>query len=309
MIRINSLDLNTHMMNLKTMIFLLVLTPCIAQGYKPLLDDYNEWHFTYCFFGCSTDRYFTNGDTLVDGLDYKILDGYHFISRTFLLREEPSDRKVYLNFVESTGNTEYLLYNFSLNVGDSIDMRNPITPFPDEAGYYRLDSIIPRPLVDGLDYRHFYLSPTESNTISTTNAIWIEGVGSLSLINAPSGYPDINDVGHLSCFFKNSIPFYSNLDSIDGCEPVIILNNRDFSESLEKVEIPSLIRNDYGQINNAESIRFVDIFDLNGRRIANLENNGQNEIDLNFSAYKSGIYLVVIYDKHFKKRTFKVLVD
>jgi len=107
-------------------VFLFICCSTIfAQEYKPLLDDYNEWHLTYCYTGCYTDVYYTDGDTIVDGMDYKVLDGFHFISRTFLLREELIERKVYLNFVQDTGNTEYLLYDFLLNVGDTFDMKNP----------------------------------------------------------------------------------------------------------------------------------------------------------------------------------------
>ncbi|MBV1924470.1 MAG: hypothetical protein KUG68_10640 [Flavobacteriaceae bacterium] len=152
-------------------IFLLIcFTPLFGQEYKPLLDDYNEWHQTYCFFGCYTDIYYTDGDTIVDGLDYKILDGYHYISRSFLLREEVQERKVYLNLTLNGISTEYLLYDYSLAVGDSIDMKNPITPFPEDAGYYTLDSIVPRPLVDGNEYRHFYFKPSESNNVSFNKA-------------------------------------------------------------------------------------------------------------------------------------------
>ena len=59
-----------------------------SQDYVPLLDDYNEWQVTNCYFGCLTDVYYTDGDTITDGHHYKILDGYHFISRTILLRED-----------------------------------------------------------------------------------------------------------------------------------------------------------------------------------------------------------------------------
>lgn len=140
-------------------IFILPLfVPCIAQDYKPLLDDYNEWQVTHCYYGCLTDAYYTDGDTIVDGMNYKILDGYHFISRTFLLREELVAKTVYLKFLQASGNEEYLLYDFSLNVGDSIETKNPISPFPTNGGYYKVDSIISSPLVDGNHYRHFYLS-------------------------------------------------------------------------------------------------------------------------------------------------------
>lgn len=63
--------------------FLLCGLQSQAQEYVPMLNGTNEWKVTNCFFGCITDTYFTDGDTLVDGLNYKILDGYHYISRSF----------------------------------------------------------------------------------------------------------------------------------------------------------------------------------------------------------------------------------
>ena len=91
-------------------------------------------------------------------------------------------------------------------------MRNPIAPFPKNAGFFDLDSIIPRILEDGEPYNHYYFSPSDSNEISDNNCVWIEGVGSLSIINALSGLPDINGAGHLSCFLNKGI--YSTLTSI-----------------------------------------------------------------------------------------------
>ena len=294
-------------------LFLLCLfvcySPLFSQDYKPLLDNYNEWHLTSCYFGCLSDVYYTDGDTLVDGNEYKILDGFHYISRTFLLREELPNRKVYLNIVDPAGNNEYLIYDFAMNIGDSIDMKNPISPFPENAGYYRLDSIIPRPLVDGNDYRHFYFSPSPSNTISTTNAVWVEGAGSLSLINAPSGNPDINGAGHLSCSFKNSNLFYSNLDSIDGCEPVIVLDINEFNDPLSEVQLSNSLTNNNCHLVNIEQVKFIDIYDLNGRRIKEFTNNGSNELTIDFSAYKSGVYIILVTSKQFKKRTFKVIIN
>ena len=204
---------------------IVILTCCNlvnAQNYKPLLDDTNEWHFTNCYFGCLTDIYYTDGDTLVAGNNYKILDGYHYISRDFLLREELSTQRVYLRKLNNnTIGEEYLLYDFSLQEGDIFEMRNVITPFPENGGNFVLDSIRSRVLEDNQDYAHYYFSPVPANTISDNNCIWVEGVGSLSIINAPSGLPDINGVGHLSCFFKQGELFYTNLDSISQCNPTL----------------------------------------------------------------------------------------
>ncbi|HLV92376.1 MAG TPA: T9SS type A sorting domain-containing protein [Aequorivita sp.] len=293
----------------KTLLILSFFTviPTIAQDYKTLLDNYNEWQLTTCFNGCLTDMYYTAGDTLVDGKEYKILDGYHYISRTFLLREDVSSKSVYINFVSRSGNTEYLLYDFSLNVGDSIDIKNPVSPFPFDAGYFQVDSIINRILVDENAYKHFYLSPTPSNTVSNTNAVWIEGVGSLSLINAPSGKPDINGAGELSCFFKNGELFYSNLDSISACEPLVL--GTDFGQyPMEEVTLNSLITDGICQMYNTENIRLVDIFDLNGRKLDEKAFANQSQINLNFSNYSAGMYLVVAYSSKLEKKVFKVFV-
>ncbi|MCW5520622.1 T9SS type A sorting domain-containing protein [Aureitalea sp. L0-47] len=279
-----------------------------AQSYTPLLDNYNEWKFTTCFFGCLTDLYYTDGDTVVNNTEYKILDGYHYISRTFLLREDLQDKKIYLRILNYS-NEEFLLYDFSMDVGDSIDMKNPITPFVEDAGYYRLDSIVPRPLFDGNDYNHFYLSPTPSNTVSTNNAVWVEGAGSLSTITAPSGLPDINEVGHLSCFFKNGELFYSNLDSIDVCEPSIILEIDEFRDDLSEVQVINSDSHDYCHIINTENVMFIDIYGLTGKRVNSVTNSGNSMVRLEFTNFQAGIYLVTVTDRLFKKKTFKVIVQ
>ena len=290
-------------------LFYFFSTLLFSQDYVPLLDDYNEWQVTNCYFGCLTDVYYTDGDTITDGHNYKILDGYHFISRTILLREDILEKKVFLNFIQATGNTEYLLYDFSLNIDDSIDMKNPISPFLENAGYYNLDSIIPRPLVNGSDYRHFYLSPSESNIVSTTNAIWIEGAGSLSLITAPSGEPDINGAGHLSCFYKNGDYFYTNLDSIDSCEPTVILNINESNYPLSDIIVSSNNILNSCHLINLENIKLIDIYNINGKRVASYHNNGNKELKFDTTSYQAGIYFIIVYTNQFKKKTIKIIIE
>lgn len=296
---------------LRKLLFLLslfFLSPIIAQDYIPLLDGLNEWHVTNCYYGCSTDVYYTDGDTIVDGKNYKILNGYHYISRTFLLREDVASKKVYLNLLLANSQQEYLLYDFSLNVGDSIDIKNPITPFPTDAGYYKVDSVAMKAVANSRNARHFYLSPSLSNTVSNTTAIWVEGVGSLSLITAPGGYPDINGAGHLSCSFRNTELFYSNLDSISGCEPVIL--STVVTESvLNLVKMTTLIKNGECQIHNAKNVRFLDVFDLGGKKLQHITNENEDHIDLNFSKFSTGVYLVVAYSEKMEKKVFKVVVQ
>lgn len=262
-----------------------------AQDYKPLLDNTNEWHFTNCYFGCLTDIYYTDGDTLVAGDNYKILDGYHYISRTFLLREVNATQRVYLRKLSNNGiGQEYLLYDFSLQEGDIFEMQNPITPFPENAGNFVLDSIRSQVLVDGQAYKHYYFSPVPTNTISEDNCVWVEGVGSLSMINAPSGFPDINGVGHLSCFFKQGDLFYSNLDSISGCSPV--LGSRPLSVLLK----PAIIVDVQAQLMHVQSnVPFdqLKLYNLNGQLVAQQSVRAQTRYTWPLSLAR-GVYFVAI---------------
>ena len=180
-----------------------------------MLDHESEWQLTVCNNGCITDVYFTDGDTTYNNYNYKILNGYHYISKTFWLRENIQTQKVYLSFLQNNNRKEVLLYDFDLEIGDSIDINNPISPFVSNPGYYILDSIVSYQLNDGLFYDHFYLSSL--SLLVNENAVWVEGIGSLSLINAPGGTPNVNGAGKLSCYFNNGNLIYSQLDSITSC--------------------------------------------------------------------------------------------
>ncbi|MFT5238788.1 MAG: hypothetical protein ACI9M9_002402 [Flavobacteriaceae bacterium] len=297
---------------MRKLILIVLVANCFSmfgQDYKPLLDNYNEWNLTYCFNNiCTTDYYYTNGDTIVDGMNYKVLDGYHYISRGFLLREDVAQKKVYIKTILPNITTDHLLYNFSLEVGDSIDIKNPYTPFPTDAGYYKVDSIIPRPLVDGNNYKHFYLSPTISNTTSVNSAIWVEGVGSLSLINAPGGNPITNGVGRVACMFKNGISFYSDLDIIDECEPYFILDTPSYTNEVSTIKAIATPTTNVFEIINMEDITAIVLYDLKGVKLDTFTSNNQNSIYLNLKKYQSGMYLLILKSNNNRYQSLKVIV-
>jgi hypothetical protein len=282
--------------------FILSTLPFFGQAYIPMLNTQNEWHFTSCYEGCITDIYYTDGDTLVNNKMHKILDGYHYISRTFLLYEDVEQKKVSLTRISPNRIDEYVLYDFGLEEGDTFDMKNPITPFPEEGGLFVLDSIRNVEIWPGTSRKHFYFSPHESNTISSQNAIWVEGVGSLSMINAPGGHPDINNVGLLNCFFKNTELFYSNLTpEVTVCEPTIL----SLSENKKQEVIVYFPENDKSicYIKNIENIKKIELFDLNGRKLAAFQSQYQNEIRLDLNSFSNGIYLLKLIsneDKYLK---------
>lgn len=266
-----------------------------AQPYKPLLDNFNEWHFTTCFSGCNTDVYYTNGDTIVGGLSYKILDGYHYTSRTFLLHEDVANRQVTLAKIQPTKIDEFLLYDFGKNEGDTMELFNPNSPFMEDPGFFRLDSIRSHPLEDGNSYRHFYWSPAPGNTTYIAHPVWVEGVGSLSLINAAGAQPDFNGAGQLNCFFKNSDAFYVNLDSIDSCEPVHVLGTEIFE--LPDWSIYPNPSSGFIQIDGLNGEGIIDIISCTGELIKQEEINGQCPIDI--SSLQNGTYFIRYNNRYF----------
>lgn len=278
---------------LSIFVFVILAKVSLAQNYIPLLGQLNEWKFTTCYFGCTTVTYYTDGDTLVNGLNYKILDGYHYVSRSFLLHEDVTTKQITLVKFGPGQFNSYLLYDFSLQEGDSMVMSNSISPFPNHDGYFLVDSIRMRLMPDGIQHKTFYFSRTPSNSGPNIHPIWVEGVGSLSLINAPGGQPDINEVGTLSCHFKDNVLTYSNLDSIQGCTAEHFLGVE--AVDLTSVEVfPNPSRNSV-QISGINSDAVISVFNSNGVQIR-IEEEQYTENGCEFSLMNNpaGIYFIQI---------------
>jgi len=240
---------------MKKLLILLLFFPLMSlsqQTYNEMLTHDIEWQLTSCNNGCITDVYFIDGDTIHNGYSYSILNGYHFISKTFWLREDIQNQTVYMSLVNNNIRKEVLLYDFDLEIGDSINISNPMSPFVTNPGYYIVDSLGLLELQNGLYYEVFYLSSSSVNI--NESAVWIEGIGSLSLINAPGGTPNVNGPGKLSCYFNKGDLVYSQLDSINTC---ILVNQVTSSELLNS------------RINNRKLINVMDIL---GRKTTPISN-------------------------------------
>ncbi|WP_258543537.1 T9SS type A sorting domain-containing protein [Parvicella tangerina] len=248
----------------------------------------NRWSVTNCFNGCLTDTYFLDGDTTINGKGYRVLNGYHFISGSFLIREEVASKKVFIGIINGNKLDEYLVYDFGIQVGDSVQVFNPISPLPTNVGKLYLDSTSTQVLDDGIFHNVFYLSTVNNQY----RPVWIEGVGSLTLINTPCATPDVNSVGHLSCYTRNDIFTYSNLDSIESCSSHIALSSDSFSESKKTISITNT--NTLVKIENLPSYCQIGIYSMNGLLLhqENLGEAATPEIDINHLA--KGIYLITV---------------
>ena len=169
-----------------------------AQGYYPMLDSVaNRWYYTEnilplspqntpvagapCsygsggFFGTSFQLY-TSGDTLINNLIYKILLQGQYSSPFYCvygyLREDTTASKIY--FIDNIFSPEELLYDFSMQVGDTMTLNFQFTGGYWQNGVYTLDSIVTGQILAG-SRNVFYLNC--HNCPGSRPMIWIESVG------------------------------------------------------------------------------------------------------------------------------------
>jgi len=155
----------------KYLLFLSILLASIsgkAQSYHHFLDNTDWYEKSSPMAG--TPRYYwyhTSGDTIIGGKDYKIITqiatGYYG-DNTFYLREDTVAEKVY----NSTTDTESLLYDLSLSIGESYNVNSLLG-----SNLYVLSSIDTVATLAGPRRRYYYTSGVEGIYV-------VEGIGSIT---------------------------------------------------------------------------------------------------------------------------------
>jgi hypothetical protein len=187
-----NLPKTNHMKKIFTLLLLTGILNSQAQSYQPMLAD-SVTHFQVASLGipvrmqqstnCTTaypGDYYAQTDSVYLGATYKRFYEYgsYFMG---LMREDTAARKVY--FIQSCNTTEELLYDFSLQVGDSINYTFPNTSGSYiKNGWYKVDSIRYKHDYKGYYRRHFYLcnrlNPLINGVNPRASLEMIEGVGS-----------------------------------------------------------------------------------------------------------------------------------
>ena len=75
------------------LLFVLFSKTICSQAYIPMLKNHGEWHVTNCNSGCGIDKYYTIGDTIINGFHYTFLDKFHYL-KNFVIREDTIGKKI-----------------------------------------------------------------------------------------------------------------------------------------------------------------------------------------------------------------------
>lgn len=265
------------------------------------------------------ERFALSGeDTIINTLTYKKL--YIFYDTVFNpshatciggIREDEQRRIYYageeIHELKPSYHTsnELLLYNFSLNIGDTL--RNANITFVDEAFYVVSD--IDTVLI-GNTLRKMYCFCNTGEDCSNYCAKWIEGIGFLKGLLFTSGDLPTNGLNNnLICFKQNNEILYFN-DNYSDCMPLIssITPPERILNAVRVMPNPAKFNVIQFEMSDIE-IENIIIFNVNGVIIDEIPVNEQTNTIQKTHSYPPGIYFFSATSKQAQKYTGKFIVQ
>jgi len=156
-----------------------------SSVYHPFPTSNANWVYTDVH-GPYYETYALNGDTVILGLNYKKV--FEFSNYAGALRE--SGKIIY--FIPDTSSSEVVLYNFNLNLGDSV-----IHPY---GGAFCADDTAIVDLVDSIFLSDGYHRILYFNSF----ARWIEGIGAMHYFLMPCNVLCVSGGPYLECMLTDS---------------------------------------------------------------------------------------------------------
>ncbi len=282
-----------------------------SQQYVPLLQEGNKWYeinIDYFFDGASplSKTYIViNGEETKNGIVYKRLfknlycytpDKFFPCSPTGnsdefykLIRENDAERKVY--FYDAVSNSDQLLYDFTLNIGDIIPW---IFPFYAQNSAYNPngDLIVVNIVQNGKAFdksisKTFLADNNSYNNYEFSTKIY-EGIGSnVGLLYAPGRR--MFEGGHfLECF--------ENTASGKSCNSAF-LSSKETSNSKNYTLIYSKSTNSFKIIGKSAEKFEIQFYDFSGK-LLEAKTIKSNEVFQLMTNFKSGLYLYKMISKN-----------
>ena len=232
-----------------------------------------------------------NEDTVINSIPYHKLFS---CNSTVLTREksvcmgllrEDSLKKVWFKpnsnyiFPNTNENGEYLLYDFSLNTGDTVHCYDAYLQF--------LGSDIL--VLDSTKYINFNNSFRKVFYFNRQHEIWIEGIGKTKGIIYPSGSIPINgEWSDLICFHQNNSLIYYNSD-YDSCIPSFVIDGVPLLINSNVKVYPNPASNGIVYFENLD-FETLELFDIKGNLINKENITGLTIFELKTSCLPPGIY-------------------
>jgi len=192
-------------------------------------------------------------------------------------------------FLDTVGQLD-TLYDFSLNVGDSV-LYNKNGNYPEWLDIIEIDSI----QINGDFYKRFYLDEPTMSAFDWLDEVWIEGIGSIHGPTFPR-YPrkfssEMPDSMLLTCSFSSGQEVW-NHPNYDECYVNIVLGLQSYKQSDFNVYPNPFESEIYIQSKN-DIIQEVTITNHLGQEIRKINDYSINEI-IYLGSLDSGVYFLRI---------------
>lgn len=275
-----------------TSFFLISITNAFGQV---KLDSSATWTIASIGWGSywSNETYMIVGDTSINSIDYKNIyqtkdSIFDPINSTYFCSIRESGQKWYI--VSEIDSIEHILYDFNIQIGDTVTSYNLYLQEYLEQIVSNVDSIE----LNGNKYKNIELRALTRSFVEN----WIEGIGSTNGFYVPAHH--VYDAGfQLLCFHRNDSLIY--LNSPDGTCGYIKVGKENLLLDSEIKISPNPVTN----ILNIESNndQRITIYDSTGKKVLSSNNK---QIDI--SIFKRGVYEVKIFDNNNKYITTKKIL-
>lgn len=246
------------------------------------------------FVETRTIVYGTNGDTIINGsvwekisytLDSSFSGNFHFKG---CVRDSGG-----IVYYKKSPNIVYTLYNFNLQVGDSVWYN-----FSLNAQYIYVNSV-DSILVNGEYHKRIFFEDPLGYGITALNEVWVEGVGSVHgplFPLAPRMFVIVEYEDHmdLACAYFQDMLIWHDTD-YDNCFTNIILGNKeleteDFKIYPNPVEEMLVVDRKSG----ASQTVYLNLYNSLGEKVYSSTLKNKTNV-VNVSFLKTGIYLAELF--------------
>ena len=238
------------------------------------------------------------GDTIIDSKQYTKVWNNNDLSLTDdmelygLIREE--NQKTYIRYNYNGLSGENLLYDFSLNIGDSVLLYQIDTIYFYWFTVTNVDSIE----INNKMHKRIILSGN-----FYTDITWVEKIGCLDIGLFYSPMIFLCGVREdLLCYYYNNSCLYTN-PNFNYC--TVGLDNPLKTES-KTIIYPNPVK-DYLNIESKEIISKIEVLDIEGRLLIRKEDINNINYTTNLNSLSKGVYILKIKYKNQKIASYKLL--
>jgi len=269
------------------------------------------WHYGYGE-GMDTptagyEKLEVTGDTIINSIEYRIINRIRVYSNETIqelenlyLRHDQVNDQVYRHL----DSTEYLLYDFSAEKGDTIIVK-AIDWGDISYSHLVVDSIRVEVFSDSIQRRVQYCHQI-NNFQFYFGGKRIEGIGSdMFLLPVNDLACDAGCANHLRCFQDSKVVITNpNIE----CDGLVTSSYQDFS-LLEDIKVYPNPAKDLLYIESKNAISTVTILDLNGSEISQKPVDCLLKTSIEIQTMASGMYLIQVFFEDGLSETRKFLID